>query len=355
MMQPQKDPVLGERDKEVLASIIKLHIQTGEPIGSVTLAQRSRESLSSATIRNILSDLEAAGYLTHPHTSAGRMPTDKGYRFYVDHMLESKARPSKSDEAVIRRYLGGDDPLTTQELMERTSHVLSEISENVGFVLTPFFVHDPLKHLKFVKLTDHRILVIIVLRSGLIQDRVIRVTEDFSQDEMDHAARYVVDNYSGKNLIEIRNELLQLMKEEKALYDRMLQNVILLCNKGLDADMSDAEVYVDGASNMLNRSDFPDTDKMQALFRMFEEKSKLVKILNECINVAAGVSVRIGSENVLSTMQNCAIVTSPYTFTNNNVVGGIGIVGPTRMEYARVISIVEYVARLFERALNAES
>ncbi|HZS46698.1 MAG TPA: heat-inducible transcriptional repressor HrcA [Blastocatellia bacterium] len=352
-MQHQKDTNLGERDKEVLASVIKLHIQTGEPIGSVTLAQRSRENLSSATIRNILSDLEAAGYLTHPHTSAGRMPTDKGYRFYVDHMLESRTRPSKSDEAVIRRYLNGEEPLTTQELMERTSHLLSEVSENVGFVLTPFVTHDPLKHLKFVKLADHRILVIIVLNSGLVQDRVIRVTEDFTQDELDRAARYVVENYSGKNLIEIRNDLIQLMKEEKALYDRMLQNVILLCNKGLDAGV-EAEVYVDGASNMLNRPDFLDTDKMQALFRMFEEKSKLVRILNECINVTSGVSVKIGSENALATMQNCAIIASPYTFTNN-IVGGIGIVGPTRMEYARVISIVEYVAKLFERALNADT
>jgi len=184
-MQPQKDAGLGDRDKEVLASVIRLHIQTGEPIGSATLAQRSKEGVSSATIRNILSDLESAGYLTHPHTSAGRMPTDKVYRFYVDQMLESKARPSKSDEAVIRRYLSGDEPLTTQELMERTSHLLSEVSENVGFVLTPFFVHDALKHVKFVKLTDRRIMVIIVLRSGLIQDRVIRVTEDFSQDELD--------------------------------------------------------------------------------------------------------------------------------------------------------------------------
>ena len=261
-MQYQKDPVLGERDKEVLASVIKLHIQTGEPIGSATLAERSRESLSSATIRNILSDLEIAGYLTHPHTSAGRMPTDKGYRFYVDHMMESRTRPSKSDEAVIRRYLSGDDPLTTQELMERTSHLLSEISENVGFVLTPFFIDDPLKHLKFVKLTDRRVLVIIVMSSGLVQDKVIRVTEDYSQDELDHASRYVVENYSGKNLLDIRNELLQLMKEEKALYDRMLQNVILLCDQGLSADAGDAEIYVDGASNILNRPDFPDTDRM---------------------------------------------------------------------------------------------
>src|SRR5215831_15491617 len=122
-MQNQKDIPLGERDREVLASVIKLHIQTGEPVGSVTLAQRSRENLSPATIRNILSELESAGYLTHPHTSAGRMPTDKGYRFYVDHVLESRSKPSKSDEAVIRRYLGGDKPLTTAELMEKTSHL----------------------------------------------------------------------------------------------------------------------------------------------------------------------------------------------------------------------------------------
>jgi heat-inducible transcriptional repressor len=353
-MQQQKDTSLGERDKEVLASVIRLHIQTGEPIGSATLAQRSKEGVSSATIRNILSDLESAGYLTHPHTSAGRMPTDKGYRFYVDHMMDSKSRPSKSDEAVIRRYFGGDDPMTTQELMERTSHVLSEVSDNVGFVVTPFLVRDAVQHVKFVKLTDRRIMVIIVLRSGLIQDRLIRVTEEFSQDELDDAARYIVENFSGKNLLEIRNELLQLMKEEKALYDRMLQNVILLCNTGLSPDGGEAEVYVDGASNMLKRPDFPDTDRMQALFRMFEEKSKLVRILNECVNVAAGVSVKIGTENELSTMQDCTIVTSPYSFTNN-VVGGIGIVGPTRMEYARVISIVDYVARLFQHALNPES
>jgi len=346
---------LTDRQREILFSVIKIHIATGEPVGSLLLAERLRERLSSATIRNIMAELEEAGYLTHPHTSAGRIPTDKGYRYYVDNMLKP-SRPSKSDQDVIRRELLSEEMLGVDQLMERTSHLLSQLSENVGIVIPPLQAYDPIQHISFVKLADRRILVVTVSKTGLVQDRAIRVDEDFTQDELDKTSRYLVENFSGLSLIEIRRQILQLMSEEKALYDRLLQNAIVICSSGLAEESQTAEVYLDGTSNIINKPDFADTERIRTLFRLFEEKSRLVKILNEYIaqSPKGSICVRIGSENMALGMQDCAIIASPYYY-RDSVYGSIGVVGPTRIEYLRLINVVNYVARLFERLMDSHN
>ena len=349
--------MLDERSREMLALLVETHVSTGEPVGSQTISRLSREQLSAATVRHVMSDLEDAGYLDQPHTSAGRIPTDRCYRFYVDHIIES-TRLSESDEAIINDWMLGQKWTSPERLMGRASHLLSQLSDNVGIVVAPNPSQDVIRQIEFMRLSDGRILVITVSRTGLVQDRLVRVNEDFTQEELDRTARYVNNGFSGMSLSAIRAELLRQMSEEKNLYDRLLQNAIKICERGFsdnnapDAEI-DAEVYVEGASNMVTKPDFANVELMRDLFRVFEEKSRLVRLLNECLEAKTNSHVRIliGGENALPVLRGCTVITSTWNY-GDQVLGSLGVVGPMRMQYARMINVVNYVARLLERSLS---
>ncbi|MFZ4986574.1 MAG: heat-inducible transcriptional repressor HrcA, partial [Blastocatellia bacterium] len=343
---------LDQRSQEMLALLIRTHIATGEPVGSRTVSKMTTEGLSAATVRNIFSDLEEAGYLESPHTSAGRIPSDKGYRFFVDHMIDQPGLPA-SEESEIQMLINHQPWPSADHLMARASHLLSRISNHVGIVVSPNVTTDVIKHIDFVRVSDGRILVITVTRSGIVQDRLVRIDEDLTQDELNHTANYVNAHFTGLSLIDMRNELLKRLTEEKAEYDRLLQNAAMLCDRGLTENSeADPEVFVDGASNIVNQSDFANLDQMRELLRVFEEKSRLIRILNECLDTTRGQSVmiRIGAENSLPSLHGCTLITSFYG-NGNRIIGSLGVVGPVRMEYARTIGVVNAVARLLEQAL----
>ena len=351
------------RGQAVLAAIIKEHLVTGEAVGSLVLANRfsPAHGWSSATIRNVMGELEDAGLLEQPHTSAGRVPTDKGYRYYVDHML-GEARLSRSDLRAIDSVFApnrSEAGVSPERLMERASHALSELSENVGIVLSPSLAENRLNHIEFLKLSENRILVVLVTASSIVHNKIIRIEDSLTQDELERTARYLNTEFSGKSLLTIRSEILELMKEEKALYDRLLRNAVLLCDRSLDGDASVGDLYVDGASNMLTKPDFLDVERMRDLFRTFEEKSRLVKILNECVSkehpFRGDVNVVIGREHPTSSMRNCTLITAPYRIGVSENLGTLGVVGPMRIEYSRIMAMVNYMARLIERRLNDES
>ncbi len=340
----------------MLALLIKTHIATGEPVGSRAISKLTSEGLSPATVRNIIADLEEAGYLEQPHTSAGRVPSDKGYRFYVDHILD-QTRLSEYEETAIQQGLLGEQTPTNwpsaDQLMSRASHLLSQFSESVGIVISPNIAYDIIKHIDFVRLSDGRILVITVSRAGLVQDRLVRIDEDLTQDELNHTANYVNANFTGLSLAAIRSELLKRLTEEKALYDRLLQNAIMLCERGLtETAQSESEVFVEGASNIVTKPEFGDIEHIRELLRVFEEKGRLIKILNECVGqiVQQPIAIRIGTENTLPTLRGCTVITSYYSY-GDQVIGSLGIVGPVRMEYAHTIGVVNFIARLLEQAL----
>ena len=235
--------------------------------------------------------------------------------------------------------------------------MLSALSENVGIVVWPPLAENRLEHIKFLLLPDRRILVVLVTASNIVQDKVIRVDEDFSQDELDRTAGYLNAEFRGKSLLAIRAEIIELMREEKALYDRLLRNAMLLCESSLVDDAADGEVFVDGASNILNKREFASGETMRELFRTFEEKSRLVAILNECVVGDYGpgdVKVVIGRENVAPSMKGCAVITASYQ-VGEDISGTLGVVGPTRIEYARMMAVVNYLARFIERALSKEA
>ena len=232
------------------------------------------------------------------------------------------------------------------------------MSENDGIVVSPPVVESRLEHIEFLQLTDGRILVVLVFAPNVVQNKIIRVDERLTQDELERAARYLNTEFSGKSLQTIRSEVLALMREEKALYDRLLRNAVLLFERSVEGEEEETgDVYIDGASNILAKPDFSDVERLRELFRTFEAKSRLVKILNECIRrepVFGDVHVVIGREHSAPSMQSCALITAPYRLGEGFVAGTVGVVGPMRIEYARTIAAVNYIARLVERMLREE-
>ncbi len=342
---------LDERPQEILRLIVRSYINSGEPVGSTTVSKFIDRRLSPATIRNIMAELEEAGYLVQPHTSAGRVPSEKGYRFYVDHLTDS-GKVSKSDERYISRMLAESD--TAEDVMSRASFVLSNISKNVGIVIAPPMALTVLKRIEFVDLGDGKVLVILVSNEGMLQRKVIRVADRYTQGELEKASRCLIEKFAGKTLTEIRNELLEVMHAERLLFDRMLA----LLQAWADTLESDAAprvegIYVQGASNILNQPEFADVERMRALFQMFEEKSRLVQILDECIasNPTDVVTIAIGSELGVPNMRDFTFIASSYAADRS--VGFLGIIGPTRMEYERSISLVGYLSRVVGEMIHA--
>jgi heat-inducible transcriptional repressor len=351
MMSDAGDFLSNERFKEILHWVIATFIVTGKPVGSRSVARHSHEQLSAATVRNIMADLEKMGYLQQPHASAGRVPTDKAYRFYVDYLIKRRDL-SPRDRVSIERDLRVED--STEHLMVRASQVLSRISKNVGIVVSPPISRVALEHIHFTKLTDNRILIVLVSRSGIIQNRIIRYTEEISQIELDQAARYIVEHFKDKTLLEIRNQILMMVQQEQAIYDKFMKQVIILSTKAFSEPESvmDADVYFDGTSNLIRTPEFSDINKMKLLFETIEQKNRLAALLSRCIEgETQEVRITIGAENALPGIEECTLITSRYV-VDETTHGSLGILGPTRMEYARAISLVDYVARLFGRVLE---
>ncbi|HMP65262.1 MAG TPA: heat-inducible transcriptional repressor HrcA [Pyrinomonadaceae bacterium] len=349
------------RGQTILSAVINEHFVTGEPVGSKTIAERfaNAPGLSSATIRSVMAELEELGLLEHPHTSAGRVPTDKGYRYYVDNLL-GVLSISNEDLGQIGSELGlseGELLETPDRLMERTSQLLSVLSNNVGIVVSPSLASDRLQHIEFVSLSDNRILVILVSAPNIVHNRIIRLNVTFSKEELERCANYLNAEHAGKSLSEIRNEILKLMHDERSLFDRLLQTAVILCSQSIeDEDLSAGEVFVQGTGNILTKKDFADLERLRDLLSTIGERSKLVQILNECIgkeNSSVGdVQVVIGSENRTPSLQNCTLISAPYRVGDSSAVGTLTVLGPTRIEYARMISVVSYVAGLLEKMMS---
>ncbi len=352
------------RGQTILSAIINEHLITGEPIGSKIIAEKfsNVSGLSSATIRIVMSELEDFGLVEQPHTSAGRVPTDKGYRFFVDNLLGVLSL-SNEDLNLINGEFGLGEiekSETPDKLMERTSHLLSALSNNVGIVVSPSLAKDRLQHIEFVNLSDKRILVILVSAPNIVHNKIIRLKETFSNEDLERTARYLNQEFNGKSLAEIRAAILKLMHDETALFDKLLQTAMILCSQSIESeDAMQGDVYVDGTSNILNKRDFTDLERIRELLRMIEEKSRLVQILTECIvrdpSIKGDVQVIIGSENSASSLNNCTLITAPYRVGNGETMGTLSVLGPTRIEYGRMISIVSYVARTLEKMITREN
>jgi heat-inducible transcriptional repressor len=337
---------IGDREREILTAIVETFISTGEPVGSRMLSRGSREGLSPATIRNVMADLVDAGYLEQPHTSAGRVPSPSAYRYYVE-QLSGKTQISKTDAGIIQDSLQGVTDV--QEFMERTSHVLSLISRNVGVAVAASGPKNALEHVYFSRLGDQKVLAVVVTKSGLVRDRLMRL--DLPQADLDAAARYINDNFRGWTLEKVRHEIARRLEKERSEYDRMMASVEQLYKQGvLSGDDSAQVVFIEGTANLVAGEQ--DRKRLQELLQALDEKQKLVELLGAYLDAKQeAVRVVIGLDEATPSMRNLVLIGTPAR-VGGEVMGSLAVLGPTRMDYQNTITAVSYIARLFDKILN---
>lgn len=340
--------LLSKREENILHAVVNEYISTGEPVGSRTLAKKYCLDLSSASIRNVMADIEELGYLSQPHTSAGRIPSDKGLRYYVDRILEARKLTKEERTRIERRYQPQD--LEIIDVMKETSGLLSRFSRYAGIIVAPKFGNVIFKHIEFVKLRKNQVLTIFVSKAGIIQNKVVKTEEELSQDELYKFTRYLNEILTDLSLKEVRQKIIAEMKKEKNIYDRLLSRALKLSQETFSSDMEE-DVYIDGIFNIFDWPEFGDTEKLKAIFSAFEEKSMLVKLLDQIIQ-AEGIQVSIGTENQFQEMQSCSIVASPYTW-GECTFGTLGVIGPTRMNYCDIVPVVDYIAKMVGRIMGA--
>ena len=339
---------LDSRQRDVLKSVIQAHISTGEPVGSRTVSSDKGLDVSPATIRAIMADLEERGFLTQPHTSAGRIPTDSAYRVYVDRLM-GKSRMSASHAQAIEQALQrsrGEIP----ELLEEASRQLSRFSSQVGVVMAPQWRRIVVEHLEFVRLAPYRVVAILVGKSGVVHNRILDVEEPVEQDELDRIGAYLSETYSGWTLPRMREDLEQRIHRERDDYRLLAAATLDLARRAVELSRAETDVFIEGTSNLLNSHGFADLSRMQTVFRALEQKRRLVDLLGHVID-GDGVQILIGKENPDSDLADCSLVTSPY-HAGDRVMGTVGIVGPTRTQYARAVALVDYLARVLSRLLT---
>jgi heat-inducible transcriptional repressor len=340
--------LLSERSKQILEAIIEDYILTAEPVGSRNVTRRHGMTLSPATVRNVMADLEEMGFLVSPHASAGRIPTDKAYRFYVDSLLGMR-RVARNEREEIRRHcrLTGRD---IGVVLKETSRMLSSISHYMGIVVAPRFTANVFRQMEFVKLGGRRILAILVSQNGTVQNKIIETDEELGLAELTRMSNYLNDLLEGLTIAQVKNRILEEMRQDKTRYDAMLERALKLSQQTLEETPS--EVFIEGQANILEQPEFADVARMKEIFRAFEEKGQLLALLESSL-VAEGVQIFIGAESHLNLMAGMSLVTSTY-MTGKNTLGVLGVIGPTRMGYAKVIPIVDYTAKLVSRLLEVE-
>jgi heat-inducible transcriptional repressor len=344
-------PELPERDRRILAALVQAYIEQGEPISSLWLANRGF-GVSSATLRNTLARLEELGYLHQPHTSAGRVPTDRGYRSYVDQLLGERrsSRPTAHVEARLRQAE------TAGDLLSHVSQEVSRASHQLGFAIAPPAETTTLEHLEFVPLDSGKILVIVVSAGGHVSHKVIEPSETFGPIELQQAANYLNGEFKGQSLVEVRHAVIERLREERTLYDALMARALRLASATLEGIDAGPAVFIQGTSLLLDEVGAEDPDAalktLRALLRMIEEKTRLVKLLDDYIS-SDGLTVVIGSEHHTPDLQRFSLVASAYS--DGHGIGAVGVIGPTRMRYSRAINAVDSLSKAISRMVSSKS
>src|SRR5438045_8568473 len=337
---------IGDREREILTAIVETFISTGEPVGSRILARASREGLSPATVRNVMADLADAGYLEQPHTSAGRVPSAAGYRYYVE-QLSGNTKLAPEDENIIQDSLYGVSDV--QDFMERTSHVLSLISRNVGGAVAASGPKNALEHVYLSRLGDQKVLAVVVTKSELVQDRVLRM--DLPQSKLDAAARLINENVQGWTHESARTAIARRLEQDRSEYDRLMSSIEQLYKQGALAGAdSEHVVFIEGASNLVASEQ--DRNRLQELLQALEEKQKVVSLLSAYLDVKQeAVRVVIGLDEAQPSLRNFVLIGTP-ALVGHESVGSLAVLGPPRMDYQHTITAVSYIARMFDKILN---
>lgn len=339
---------IGPREKEILTAIIETYISTGEPVGSRTLSRLSKDGLSPATIRNVMSDLVDAGFLEQPHTSAGRLPTAQAYRYYVD-QISGKAILSSTDQSLISESLQGVVGL--QDFLERTSHVLSLVSSGVGVAIASSGPRNALEHVYFSRQGANKVLAVVVTKSGVVHDRMMRMENDLSQVDLDTAARYINENFAGWTIDSIRAELARRIEKERSEYHSLMKSLEQLYKSGaLNAGEPARSIYVEGVANLVGNEQ--DRERLRELLKTLEEKQRVAELLSAYLDTQhESVRVVIGLEEAVPEMRNFVLIGAPAR-VGDEIRGSLAVIGPTRMDYQHTITAVSHIAQLFDKLLN---
>jgi heat-inducible transcriptional repressor len=341
---------LNERAQQLLRVLVESYIREGQPVGSRVLSRECGLNLSSATIRNVMADLEALGFVTSPHTSAGRIPTDKGYRFFVDTLLHIQPLDSAA-VTEIRRQL--DNPHdSSKALVSAASQLLSSVTRLAGVVTLPRTEQASVTHIEFVPLSENRILVVLVLDNREVQNRMIQLERYFSPDELKRASNYLNEQCRGRTIPQVRQEILRQLQEAHEHMNHMMLNAISVAQQVFTgAEDERLEYVIVGETNLMGVADLSSVDRLKRLFEAFNEKRDFLTLLDHSLK-AQGVQLFIGHESGYQVLDECTVITAPYA-AGDSVVGVLGVIGPTRMAYERVIPIVDVTAKLLGAALNS--
>jgi heat-inducible transcriptional repressor len=343
---------LNPRSGRVLTTVVREYIQTGEPVASVVVARRGSLGVSSATIRSVLARLEEQGFVRQPHTSAGRVPTDRGYRFYVDLLLESRRPADRSTVADQIRQVASEES-SFERLLAQVSHVLSQDSHHVGFALAPAADDQRLQKIEFVSVGGSRVLVLAVAESGHVTQKIVDTTDVLSPEELRRAAESINRDFSGLAIEAVRAEILARLQAARGLYDRLQEHALQLADRALDARSREQTLYVDGTASLLAEASQQHAElslrALRALVEMIEQKQRLVRLLSEYLE-GPGLAVIIGTEHTLPDLTPFSLIAASYLDGGGG--GSVGIIGPTRMRYSRAIGAVESAARAVGEALG---
>ena len=339
---------IGPREREILTAIVETYISTGEPVGSRTLSRQNKDGLSPATIRNVMADLADGGFLEQPHTSAGRVPTPQAYRYYVD-QISGQATISVADQNLISDALQGT--IDVQEFLERTSHVLSLVSSGVGVAIGSSGPKNALEHVYFSRQGGNRVLAVVVMKSGVVHDRMMRLERDLSQDDLNTAANYINENFRGWILSNVKAELGRRIEQERSEYDRLMKSLEELYKSGaLAAAEPPKNIFVEGVANLVGNQQ--DRERLRDLVKTLEEKERVADLLSAYLDTRQeAVRVVIGLEEAVPEMRNFVLIGAPAR-VGEEMRGSLAVIGPTRMDYQHTITAVSYIAQLFDKLLN---
>jgi heat-inducible transcriptional repressor len=338
--------MLDERARTLLKALVERYIADGQPVGSRTLSRASGLDLSPATIRNVMADLEELGLIASPHTSAGRIPTARGYRLFVDTMLTARPVELSGANAPLEPQLPPDQP---QRVIANAAQLLSSLSSFVGVVTAPRKV-SVFHHIEFLRLGERRVLVILVAPDGDVQNRVILTAHDYTQSQLIEASNYLTAQYAGLTIEEVRERLKNEVDVLRGEIATLMQAAV---QAGSDAAAQEEQVVISGERNLLTVQDFSsDMGSLRKLFDLFEQKTQLMRLL-DVSSRAEGVRIYIGGESMVVPFEELSVVSAPYE-VNGQVVGTLGVIGPTRMAYDRMIQIVDITSRLVSNALSVK-
>jgi len=338
---------LEKRSETILRAIISDYITTGEPVGSRTLSKRSDIGLSAASIRNIMSDLTEEGYIIQPHVSAGRIPTDRGYRYYVNGI--GQPLPLAQYEQASIQSLIADAGMDLRDALRQSSSILAGFSRQAGIVIALSAVEQTFKTIDFIKVSDERVLVVLVSATGFVQNKIIYDEDNIPQETLERYSRALNDMLRDLDLRQAREKVEQELKSERAAVDAILSKALRLGHLIL-SQQATREIFIDGQTNIIDEPEFADIERLKAVLVTFEEKSQLLRILDKTLK-AHGIQILIGSEHGVNEIESCSIVAYPIR-AGGSVFGSIGVIGPKRMNYQKVLTLVDTTARILTRLVK---